>query len=132
MKFRCGGDVVIHDGGSQCAEFATCGGETVGGGTDWSWVDFSGDKEGNGVGAELVEEGGKEVHGLELCDVCRGFVVIIVEARDDEEDEVHEEANHLHLFAAVKFIVNEEGYWKSRLAADHEDWRNRLGSLQAR
>ena len=56
VKFHRGGDVVIQDGGSQCAEFATCGGKTVGGGTDWSRVDFGGDKEGNGVGAELVEE----------------------------------------------------------------------------
>ena len=40
----------------------------------------------------------------------RGGVVIVMEARDDEEDEVHEEADHLHLFAAVEFIINKEGW----------------------
>lgn len=43
--------------------------------------------------------------------MCLGCVVIVVEARDDEEDETHKEANHLHLFAAIEFIVNEEGWW---------------------
>ena len=31
---------------------------------------FGGNEEGNGVGTELVEERGKEVHGLEFSDVC--------------------------------------------------------------
>lgn len=36
--------------------------------------------------------------------------VIIVEGRDDEEDEVHQEADCLHLFAAVQFVIDEEGW----------------------
>lgn len=36
-------------------------------------------------------------------------VVFEVEAWDDEKDKVHEEANHLHLLAAVKFVVDKEG-----------------------
>ena len=39
-----------------------------------------------------------------------GCVVFVVEARNDEEDETHKEPNHLHLFAAVKLVVNEEGW----------------------
>ena len=31
-----------------------------------------------------------------------------METRNDEENEIHEEAEHLHLFAAVEFVVNEE------------------------
>lgn len=108
MKFRRGGDVVVQDGRRQGAEFATRGGETVGGGADGSRVDFSGNEEGNGVGAKLVEERGEKVHGLELANVCLACVVLEVEARDDEEDEVHEEAEHLHLLAAVEFVINQE------------------------
>ena len=80
------------------------------GGADGGWVHFGGDEEGGAVGAELVEEGGQEVHGLEGFDVRGGGVVCVVEGGDDEEDEVHEEAEHLHLFAAVEFVVDEEGW----------------------
>ena len=66
-----------------------------------SRVDFGGNEEGNSVGTKLVEERGEEVHGLELFDMCRRCVVFVMEGRDDEEDEIHEEADHLHLFATV-------------------------------
>ena len=56
MKFLLCVDVAVQHGGSQGAQFATCGGETMSGGTDGSRVDFGGDEEGNGVGAELIEE----------------------------------------------------------------------------
>lgn len=39
-----------------------------------------------------------------------GGVVFEVEAGDDEEDEIHEEANHLHLLAAIEFVVDKEGW----------------------
>ena len=42
--------------------------------------------------------------------MCLACVILEVEARDDEEDEVHEEADHLHLFPAVEFIIDEEGW----------------------
>lgn len=109
MKLLLCGDVVVQDGGSQGAEFATRGRETVSGGPDGGRVDFGGNEEGNSVRAELIEKRGEKVHGLEGFDVCLRCVVFIVEARDDEEDEVHEEAEHLHLFAAVEFVVDEEG-----------------------
>ena len=36
-----------------------------------------------------------------------GFLVVIeVEGGDDEKDEVHEEANHLHLLSSVELVVN--------------------------
>ena len=81
----------------------------MGGGTDGGRVDFGGNEEGHGVGTELVEKGGEEVHGLELFDMCVRCVVFVVEARDDEEDKVHQEAHHLHLLAAVELVVNEKG-----------------------
>lgn len=78
----------------------------MGGGTNRSGVDFSGDEKGDRVGAELVEEGREEVHGLELADVSFGGVMLQVEGGNDEEDEVEEEADHLHLFAAVELVVD--------------------------
>ena len=56
MKFHRGGDVVVQHGGSQGAEFAAGRRKTVSGRTDGGRINFSGDEEGNGVGAELVEE----------------------------------------------------------------------------
>ena len=47
-----------------------------------------------------------------------GSVVFVVEARDDEEDETHEEANQLHLFAAVKFVINEKGWWTIEVSSE--------------
>lgn len=35
-------------------------------------------------------------------------VVFEMEARDDEEDKVHQEADHLHLLPAVELVVDQE------------------------
>ena len=43
-------------------------------------------------------------------------VVLEVEARDDEEDKVHEEADHLHLFTAVKFVINKKCWWTIKVS----------------
>lgn len=77
----------------------------MGGGADWGGVYFCRDEEGYGVGTELVEKGGEKVHCLETDDV---FARIVVESEggDDEEDKVHEEADCLHVFAAVEFVVD--------------------------
>lgn len=83
------GDVVVHDGGGESAEFADCGGEAVGGGADGGRVDFGGDEEGDGVGAELIEERGEEIHGLKAFDVFWRGEVVVVEGGDDEEEKVH-------------------------------------------
>lgn len=78
----------------------------MGGGADWGWVYFCRDEEGYGIGTELVEEGGEEVHCLETDDVFFAGEVFEFECGDDEEDKVHEEADCLHFFAAVEFIVD--------------------------
>lgn len=65
----------------------------MGGGPDRGRVYFCCDEEGYGVGAELVEEGGEEVHCLETGDVGFASEVAIVKGGDDEEDKVHEEAD---------------------------------------
>ena len=132
MEFLLRRDVVVHDGGSQGAHFATCGGEPVSGGTNGSWVDFGGHKEGDGVGAELVEERGEKVHGLERRDVCLADVVLVVEAWNDEEDKVHEKAKHLHLFAAIEFVVDKEGWGVISQRHILGTGEIGLGNLQAR
>lgn len=103
-------DVVVQDGGHQGTELAGGGGEAVGGGAHGGGVDLSSDKEGDAVGAELVEEGREEIHGLEGVDAVDARVVIVVEGGHDEEDEVHEEANLHHPLAAVVLVVDEEGW----------------------
>ena len=80
----------------------------MGGGTDRGRVDFGRDEECDSIGAELVEEGREEIHGLEADEVNFG-VVVVVEAWDDEEDEIHEEAKLLHVLTAVELVVDEEG-----------------------
>ena len=40
-----------------------------------------------------------------------------MKARDHEEDKVHEKAEHLHLFAAVEFVVNEKGLGRRAMSA---------------
>ena len=74
----------------------------------WTATDFGGDKDGNTIGAELVEEGGQEVHGLEGMDAIHVCVVVVVECGNDKEDEVEEKTNLLRPFTSVKLIVNEE------------------------
>ncbi len=105
VEFGLGVDVVVEDGGEEGAEFAAGGAEAVGGGADGGGVDFCGDEEGDGVGAELGEEGGEEVHGLEGSDAREASVVAEVEGGDDEEDEDHEEADHLHLVVMMRIHV---------------------------
>lgn len=102
-------DVVVEDGGEEGAELADGSGEPVSCGADGRGEDLSRDEEGDGVGAELVEEGREEVHGLEGVDALDVGVVVVVEGWDDEEDEVHEEANLLHPLASVVLVVDEEG-----------------------
>ena len=38
----------------------------------------------------------------------KGFVALEVEGRNDEQDKVHEEPYHLHTFASIEFVVDEE------------------------
>lgn len=38
--------------------------------------------------------------------MCAAYVVFVVESRDNEEDEVHNEANLHHEFAPIEFIVD--------------------------
>ena len=102
------------------------------GGTNGSWVDFGGHKESDRVGAELVEKRGEKVHGLKLCNVRLADVVLVVEARNDEEDEAHEEAKHLHLFAAVEFVINQEGWEVTSQRHILDLGEIGLGNIQAR
>ena len=82
----------------------------MGGGTDGGRIYLGGNEESDGVRAELVEEGGEEVHGLEGVDPVDASVELVVEGGDDEQDEVHQEADLLHPLASVVLVVDEEGW----------------------
>jgi len=69
---------------------------------------FAGNEEGDAVGAELVEEGGKEVHGLESLDTLWRGVILVVECGDNEHDKTHQETDLLHHLTAVELVVDEE------------------------
>lgn len=101
VEFRLRVNVIVENGGEERAEFAPGGAEAVRGGADGRGVDFSGYEEGDGVGAELVEERGEEVHGLKGCNAREALVVLKVECGNDEKDKVHQEANHLHLLSSA-------------------------------
>lgn len=101
-------NVVVENGGEKSASLAQAGRETVGSGTDGGGEHFTSDEEGDGVGAELVEEGGDEVHGLEGVDAGGATVVLVVEGRDDKHEEAHEESNLLHHLATIHLVVDEE------------------------
>jgi hypothetical protein len=101
-------DVRVENGGQECAELPAGSRDAVRSGADGGRVTFGGHDEGDGVRAELVEEGGEEVHGLEGVDVLGGRVVLVVECGDHEEDEVHQEANLLHPLPAVELVVDQE------------------------
>lgn len=81
----------------------------MGGGADGGGIDFGSDKEGDGIGTKLGEEGGEEVHRLEGFDARERLVIGEVEGGYEEENEDHEEADQLHFLAAVELIVDEEG-----------------------
>ena len=103
-----GADVVVQNGRGEGTEFTTGGGEAVSGSTDGSGEDLGSDEESGAVGAELAEERRQEVHGLETAEAGTLGVVVVVESRDDEADEVAEETDHLHPFAAVCLVIDEE------------------------
>ena len=109
VELRLRVDVVVHDRRQQRAQLAAGRGEAVGGGADGRGVDFGRDQEGDGVGAELVEEGREKVHGLEADDVFLLGEVVVVKRRDHEQDKIHEEADHLHLLAPVELVIDQEG-----------------------
>lgn len=102
------GGVRTQDGSNQSTQLTPSSRHTVGTGTDGSRVAFSSDNESNTIGAELVEEGRQEVHGLERVNVFGRSVVLVVEARDNEEDEAHEETHLLHPLTAVQLVVDKE------------------------
>jgi hypothetical protein len=56
----------------------------------------------------LVEERRQEVHGLESVDTVGGAVVLVVESRNNKQDEVHQEPNLLHPFPTVELVVDQE------------------------
>ena len=105
---RLGRPIAVTDSGGQGAQFANSGRHTVGSGSDGHRVNLSGRKEGDTVGAELLEEGRQEVHGLELLDMGFRGVVFELSTRDDEEEKVHEEAESHHVLAAIKLVVDQE------------------------
>lgn len=101
-------DVVEQDGREERADLADGGGEAVRGGADGRGVDLGRHEEGDGVGAELVEERGEEVHGLEGFDASDARVVLVVERGHDEEDEIEQEPDLHHHLAAVQLVVDQE------------------------
>ena len=111
-------DVVVEDTGEEGASLADTGGQTVSSGADRGGEDLTSDEEGDAVGAELVEETAKEVHGLESMDVHGFGVVVVVERGDDEHDEAHEESDLLHHLATIELVVNQE---RSAVVAGERD-----------
>ena len=109
VELGLGVDVVVENGGEKSTGLAHAGAEAVGRSADGSWEDLTGDEEGDAVGAELVEEAGEEVHGLERFDTGGAGIVLQLEGGDDEHDEAHEETNLLHHLAAIEAVVHEEG-----------------------
>lgn len=108
VELGLGIDVVVQDGGQKGTGLTPGSGHTVGGGTNGCGEDLGSDKEGDGIGTELVEERAQEVHSLEGLDVLGAAVVVEVESRDDEEDEAEHETNDLHPFATVQLVVDQE------------------------
>ena len=106
VELLLGGDVVVHDSRKQSATLSARCGESVGGRTDRGRVDFGSDEEGDCIRTELIEKGREEVHGLEASDASFRSVVVEFEGWDDEEDEIHHETDHLHLFASVELVVD--------------------------
>lgn len=102
-------DVVVQHRGEQRARLAHARREAVRRRADGRGEHLGGDQEGDGVGAELVEEGGQVVHGLEGVDALGRGVVVELEGRDDKGQEAHEEADLLHVLAAVQLVVDQEG-----------------------
>ena len=110
-------DVVVEDGGEKCTTLARRGGETVSSGTDSGGVDLGGDDEGDTVRAELGEERRQEVHGLELVRSLLS-VVVVVESRNDEAEEVSKETDDHHPLATVELVVDHE---RSKVVSDESD-----------
>lgn len=101
-------DVVVQNRSKQSTGLSKTGRETVGSSSDGGGENLTGNEESDGVGAELVEEGGQEVHGLESVDTLGAGVVLVLERGDDEHEEAHEETNLLHPLTAVELVVDEE------------------------
>lgn len=108
VELGLGIDVVVENGGEKRTSLAAAGAEAVGGGADGGREDLTGNEEGDAVGAELVEEAGEEVHGLERLDTGGAGVVLQLEGGNDEHDEAHEETDLLHHLAAIEAVVHEE------------------------
>ena len=101
IKFRLRVNVVVQDGCGERAELAAGGRKAMGRRPNGCRIYLSSDEKGDRVRTELVEEGRKEVHGLEAYDVLLAGKVLELERWNNKEKKVHGEANHLHFFAAV-------------------------------
>lgn len=119
-------DVIVKDGGKKGSKLSEGSCETVGGGTDWGRETFGGNEEGDCVWTKLVEERGEVVHGLERLDVGNRCVVGKVEGWDDEKDEVHQETELHHVLAAIKLVINQEGWRIVSIREMHEGIRDYL------
>lgn len=118
VELGLGVDIVVEDRGEKRTRLADAGTEAVGGGADGGGEDLTGDEEGDAVGAKLVEEAGKEVHGLEGFDTGGAGVVVQLEGGNDEHDEAHEETDLLHHLAAIQTVVHEE---RGQIVTDERD-----------
>ena len=101
-------DVVVEYRGEEGTGLSDRGREAVSRSADRGGKDFGGDEEGDAVGAELVEERGEEVHSLESVHVLGGGKELEVESRNDEENEIGQEADDHHPFTAIEFVIDEE------------------------
>ena len=84
-------DIIIDYYYEEGAKLTLGDGETVGGGSNRGRENFYGHEEGDYIRTKLVKEGGQEVYSLKGVDALNGFIVVIVERRDDEEDKVYKE-----------------------------------------
>jgi hypothetical protein len=57
VELSLGSNVVVNNSCEESAAFSNCSGESMSGGTNWGWVNFGGDEEGDTVRPKLVEKG---------------------------------------------------------------------------
>jgi len=101
-------NVIVEDGGGQCTQLASGSRHTVTSGSHRGREHLGSQQEGGAVGTELVPEGREEVDELEDTNVLRFQQRVVEASRDEEEDEVKEEAQSLHPHATEELPVDRQ------------------------
>ena len=99
------GETDLGDDGSK---FTGSGGYAVRGGTVTGGEDLTGDDEGGGVGAKVLEEVGETVEEDEsFCSTGGGGELVVAETHANESAGENDEAHHLNRFAPPRVDENE-------------------------